>query len=266
MSQNNHDFELQELLDSNEYGFYKFMPDSEAVENDLGYFIKNNTIETYSYVTPKPLGEEKFEDFLDFTYSFFSDGKEYFIIKHALDEYYKRNSKILRQKHLIGHHIDTGVMHWKKEDREKLNPSPHVEYELLSTKTVKKWVDVFFDGFNYPQNLRKYITRMAKAQSDNGIEFYVGYVSGSDATCFCSFNDGTYRGLYGVGTRYRYRRRGYASTLMSNYILDTIKEDSNAKFCLQVQKNSGAEKLYSKIGFEEALVQKRFDWDPSISN
>ena len=52
---------------------------------------------------------------------------------------------------------------------------------------------------------------------------------------------------------------------MANYILDTFEEDSEAKFCLQVQKNSGAEKLYSKIGFEEVIIQKRFDWDPSIS-
>ena len=266
MSQNNPEHELQKFLDLNEYGFYKFMPDSEVVKNDLGYFIKNKTIETYSYVTPTTLGEEKFDDFLDFTYSYFSDGKEYFIIKHALNELYKRNSKILRQKQLIGYHVDIGLMHFKNENKDKLNPSPHVEYELLSTKTVKKWVTVFFDAFNYPRNLRKYITRMATAQSENGIEFYVGYVSGRDTSCFCSFNDGTYRGIYGVGTRYRDRRRGYASTLMANYILDTFKEDSAARFCLQVQKNSVAEKLYSKIGFEEVFIQKRFDWDPFISN
>ncbi len=264
MSQNIPDNELLKLLDLNEYGFYKFMPDSEVVKNDLGYFIKNRTIETYSYVTPTLLGEEKFEEFLDFTYSFFSDGKEYFIIKHALDEYYKRNSKILRQKQLIGHYIDIGLMHWTTENKDNLNPSEHVEYELLTTKTVKKWVDVFFDAFNYPRNLRKYITRMATAQSENGIEFYVGYVAGKDTTCYCSFNDGTYRGLYGVGTRYKHRRRGYALTLMSNYILDTLEEDSNAKFCLQVQKKSGAEQLYAKIGFEEAVIQKRFDWNPSL--
>ncbi len=264
MTQDNPDYELQKLLDLNEYEFYKFMPDSEVVINDLGYFIKNKTIETYSYVTPTKHGEEKFEEFLDFTFSFFSDGKEYFIIKHALDEYYKKNSKILREKQLIGYHVDIGLMHWKSEAKDKLNPSPHVEYELLSTKTVKKWVDVFFDAFNYPKKLRRYITRMATAQSDNGIEFYVGYVSGRDTTCFCSLNDGTYRGIYGVGTRYRYRRRGYGSILMSNYILDTVKKDSKAKFCLQVQKNSGAEQLYAKLGFEEAVIQKRFDWDPSV--
>ena len=105
---------------------------------------------------------------------------------------------------------------------------------------------------------------MATNQSENGIEFYVGYVSGKDVSCFCSYYDGTFRGLYGVGTRYKYRRRGYAATLMSNYILDTLKDDKSAKFCLQVQKKSGAEKLYSKLGFKEALIQKRFDWDPSI--
>ena len=105
---------------------------------------------------------------------------------------------------------------------------------------------------------------MATAQSENGIEFYVGYVSSKDVSCFCSYNDGTYRGIYGVGTRYRYRRRGYASILMSNYISDILKLEPDAKFCLQVQKRSGAEALYTKIGFKEVVVQKRFDWDPAI--
>ncbi|MBY9000487.1 MAG: GNAT family N-acetyltransferase [Candidatus Heimdallarchaeota archaeon] len=258
------DYKIQQLLDLNEYGFYAFMPDSDVVKNDLGYFIKNKSIETYSYVSPTDLGAKNFDDFLSFTYSYFSDGKEYFIVKHALDEYFKENSKTLRQKQLIPYHLDIGMMHWQKDAKDMLNPLSHVEYELLPSKKVKKWVDVFFDAFVYPRSLRRYIIRMATAQSENGIEFFVGYVSNKDVSCFCSFNDGIYRGIYGVGTRLRYRRRGYASILMSNYILETLKSDPKAKFCLQVQKRSGAETLYSKLGFIEAVVQKRFDWDPSV--
>ena len=71
----------RELFDLNEYGFYYYMPNSKVVLNELGYFIKNKTIETYSYVVPTRYGDEHFQELLDFTHSYFSDGKEYYIIK-----------------------------------------------------------------------------------------------------------------------------------------------------------------------------------------
>ncbi|MCG3227748.1 MAG: hypothetical protein H7645_12580, partial [Candidatus Heimdallarchaeota archaeon] len=76
------------LIDLNEYGFYFYMPDSIAVKNELGYFLKNHKIETYSYVAPTLLGEKNFDKFLSYAFSFFSDGKDYFIIKHPNDGYF----------------------------------------------------------------------------------------------------------------------------------------------------------------------------------
>ena len=251
------------LIDLNEYGFYFYMPDSIAVKNDLGYFLKNHKIETYSYVTPALVGEKNFERFLNYTFSFFSGGKEYFIIKLPYDEYYQANSKILREKRMIAHHLAISVMSWKKENMPYLRISEDVELELLTMRNLHKWVDVFFDAFDYPNDLKKYISSMVNKQAENGIEFYVGNASGKDVSCFCVYRQQPYHGFYGVGTKRKFRRKGYASITLSNYMESIAKSDSSTKFCLQVQSGSSAEKLYEKIGFEKSFTQKRFDWDPS---
>ena len=107
---------------------------------------------------------------------------------------------------------------------------------------------------------------MVEKQFQHGIEFFVGTVSHKDVSCFCSYRDDNYIGIYGVGTKQRYRRKGYARTMMSNYIDDTKQRYPHHRFCLQAQKNSGAELLYKNIGFDATYVQKRFDWDPSTSS
>ncbi|NPD87891.1 MAG: hypothetical protein HGN29_04160 [Asgard group archaeon] len=263
MSNSNDSQDERALIDLNEYGFYFYMPDSIAVKNELGYFLKNHKIETYSYVAPTLLGEKNFDKFLSYTFSFFADGKEYFIIKHPFDEYFRTNSKILREKRLIAHHIDISVMSWNKEGFPYLRTSEEVELELLTIRNLNKWVDVFFDAFDYPNDLRKYISSMVNKQAENGIEFYVGKASGKDVSCFCVFRQQPYHGFYGVGTKHKFRRKGYASITLSNYIESIIKSDTSSKFCLQVQSRSSAERLYKKIGFEKSFSLKRFDWDPS---
>jgi hypothetical protein len=251
------------LIDLNEYGFYFYMPDSIAVRTELGYFLKNHQIETYSYVTPTLLGEKNFDKFLSYTFSFFNDGKEYFIIKLPYDIYFRENSKKLREKGLIAFYLDISVMTWGKDSLPFLKISDDLEIELLPSKKLHRWVDVFFDAFDYPKDLRKYISSMVTKQAENGIRFFVGSVLGKDVSCFCVYEQNPYHGFYGVGTKHKFRRKGYASNTMSNYIETVIKENSSAKFCLQVQSGSSAEKLYEKIGFKRSFTQKRFDWDPS---
>ena len=263
MSNPNKNQEERALIDLNEYGFYYFMPDSISIKNELGYFLKNHKIETYSYVTPTLYGEKNFDKFLDYTFSFFSDGKEYFIIKHPLDEYFRENSKKLREKKLIAYYLDISVMSWSNEKASSLRTSKDIELELLSINHLNKWVDVFFDAFDYPKELRKYILSMTTKQAENGIEFYVGRAFGKDVSCFCVFRQQPYHGFYGVGTRHKYRRKGCASITMSQYMESIIQTNPDAKFCLQVQAGSNAQKLYEKIGFKKSFTQKRFDWDPS---
>lgn len=251
------------LIDLNEYGFYFYMPDSIAVKNELGYFLKNHKIETYSYVAPTLLGEKNFDKFLSYAFSFFSDGKDYFIIKHPNDGYFRANSKTLREKRMIAHHLGISVMSWRKESFPYLKTSEDIELELLTMRNLHKWVDVFFDAFDYPNDLRKYISSMVNKQAEEGIEFYIGNASGKAVSCFCVYRQQPYHGFYGVGTKHKFRRKGYASITLSNYMEPVIKSDSSTKFCLQVQSGTSAEKLYEKIGFENSFSQKRFDWDPS---
>ena len=73
-------------------------------------------------------------------------------------------------------------------------------------------------------------------------------------------------GFYGVGTRKRFRRQGYATKIMSNYMSEILDKSPNRQFCLQAQNNSGAEELYLNLGFEIPFIQKRFDWDPSTKS
>lgn len=251
------------FLDLNEYEFYYFMPNSESVKNELGYFIKNKSIETYSYVVPTLYGEKNFSEFLNFSFSFFSDGKEYFIIKHYVNEFFQTNSKILRLKKFIAFYQDISLMTWKSRENSSLNPNNLLELELLSSKKLSKWVDVFFDSFSYPKHLRKYISQMVETQIENQVEFYIGYVDGKDVGCFCTYKNLPFHGFYGVGTRHRYRRKGYAKIMMSNYMQSVIEDNPSANFCLQVQRGSGAEKLYQNLGFKNEFYQKRFDWDPA---
>ncbi len=251
------------FLDLNEYEFYYFMPNSESVNNDLGYFIKNKSIETYSYVTPTLYGEKNFFEFLNFSFAFFSDGKEYFIIKHYVDDFFQTNSKILRQKNFIVFYQDISLMIWKNSENSSLNPNNLLELELLSSKKLNKWVDVFFDSFSYPKHLQKYISQMVATQIENQVEFYIGYVDGKDVGCFCTYKNLPFYGFYGVGTRHRYRRKGYATMMMSNYMKSVIDHNPSANFCLQVQRGNGAEQLYKNLGFKNSFYQKRFDWDPS---
>ena len=255
--------EERDYLDLNEYEFYYFMPNSESVKNKLGYFIKNKSIETYSYITPTIYGEENFSEFLVFSFDFFSNGKEYFIIKHYIDNFFQTNSKILRQKKFIAFYQDISLMTWNNNKNSPLNPNNSLELELLSSKKLSKWVDVFFDSFSYPKHLRKYISEMVTTQIENKVEFYIGYVNGKDVGCFCTYKNLPYHGFYGVGTRHRYRRKGYAKIMMSNYMKSVIDDNPSANFCLQVQRGSGAEQLYQNLGFKNTFYQKRFDWDPS---
>ncbi|MHA2308307.1 MAG: GNAT family N-acetyltransferase, partial [Candidatus Heimdallarchaeaceae archaeon] len=165
---------------------------------------------------------------------------------------------------MIAHHLGISVMSWRKESLPYLRASVDIEIELLTMRNLHKWVDVFFDAFDYPNDLRKYISSMVNKQAENGIDFYVGNASGKDVSCFCVYRQYPYHGFYGVGTKHKFRRKGYASITLSNYMELTTKADSSTKFCLQVQSGSSAESLYEKIGFEKSFTQKRFDWDPSI--
>jgi len=258
--------EERDYLDLNEYEFYYFMPNSESMKNKLGYFIKNKSIETYSYITPTIYGEENFSEFLAFSFDFFSDGKEYFIIKHYIDDFFQTNSKILRQKNFIVFYQDVALMVWKNDMSSSLIPNDSLELELLSSKKLNKWVDVFFDSFSYPKHLQKYISQMVATQIENQVEFYIGYVNGKDVGCFCTYKNLPYYGFYGVGTRHRHRRKGYAKNMMSNYMESVLKNNPSASFCLQVQRGSEAEQLYQNLGFKNSFYQKRFDWDPSQNN
>ena len=259
-----HDFQDERtLIDLNEYGFYFYMPDSVAVKSELGYFLKNHKIETYSYVTPTSLGEKEFNKFLSYTFSFFNDGKEYFIIKLPYNIHYRENSKKLREKGLIAFYSDISVMSWGIDSLPYLKTDDELEILSLPLKKLQRWVDVFFDAFDYPKNLRKYISSMVTKQAENGIEFYVGSLSGKDVSCFCVYEQDPYHGFYGVGTKHKFRRKGYASSTMSNYMKSKIESNPSARFCLQVQAGSNAERLYEKIGFKRSFIQKRFDWDPS---
>ena len=253
----------QYLLDLNEYRFYYYMPDSDVVMNDFGFFLKNKIIETYSYVTPSPKGEKEFDKFLNYSFSFFDNKQTYFILKHAYNENYQANSKILRKKGFIPAHMDVSVMKWQSREN-MLRDNPAIKLIKLNHRHIDIWVDVFFDAFRYPKNLREYITSMVALQVDQGIEFYLGNVSNSIVSCFCAIDDGNYIGIYGVGTRRSFQRRGYASAMLSNYIKEKIDLEPNQAFCLQVQKDSGAEMVYKKIGFETVFVQKRFDWNPYL--
>ncbi|MHA1400233.1 MAG: GNAT family N-acetyltransferase [Candidatus Heimdallarchaeaceae archaeon] len=252
------------IFDYNEYKFYVLMPDSEVKENELGYYLKNHSIETYSYITPKEQGLRNFESFISFAFSFFSDGSEYFVIKIPQDQYYPRNSKILREKQFIKAFNDVNVMAWDKKNLSSLTPNPAIFLQKLNTKNGKRWVDVFFDAFNYPRNLRKYITRMVLNQMENGVEFYVGEVSGKDVAGFCAYKTSNIIGIYGVGTKSRFQRRGYAKAMLSNFILEKLEEKDDLMFCLQTNHNSGAERLYRNLGFDSVYIQKRFDWNPDI--
>jgi hypothetical protein len=225
------------------------MPDSVTKENDLGYFIKNETIETYSYVTPTLFGELNFDKFLDFSFSFFSDGKEYFIIKHFSNKNLQRNSKIMRQRKFIPFYLDISLMTWKSEKKNYLSPTNIVKVDSLEPDELERWIDVFFDAFEYPPRLEDYITKMVLTQEKNGVNFYVGTVSKKDVSCFCTFKQENYIGFYGIGTKH--------------YMTEISENDPSTSFCLQVLYNSGAEKLYELIGFERFSTQKRFDWDPS---
>ncbi len=154
-------------------------------------------------------------------------------------------------------------MSWHSENYSYLKLTDEIDLELLSHKKLNRWIDVFFDAFKYPSDLRKYIVSMVKNQAENGIEFYIGVASGKDVSCFCTYKEQFFYGLYGVGTKHKYRRKGYASIMLSKFIKSKIEKDSSFGFCLQVQAGSSAEKLYEKIGFERSFIQKRFDWDPS---
>ena len=114
-----------------------------------------------------------------------------------------------------------------------------------------------------PIHLKKYIIEMVDTQLQSGIDFYVGRKYGKDISCFCSFEYEGFIGFYGVGTRKRFRRQGYATKVMSNYMLETLEKKPAIKYCLQAQTNSGAEQLYKNLGFSVPFVQKRFDWVPS---
>ena len=254
---------LRELLELNEFQFYYYMPNSEVIKNDLGYFIKNKSIETYSYISPTYLGDENYEDFLNFAFSYFDNGKEYFVVKVFNNDTYRRNSKILRQKNFIHYPIDTSIMSWSGESKTKLIPDDDIELVLLDSGNSKRWVEAFFDSFSYPSHLRKYIVDMVDEQLNHGIDFYVTTKFGKDISCFCTFEYGGYIGFYGVGTKKRFRRQGYATKSMSKYMLEQLEKSPNTQFCLQAQNGSGAEQLYLNLGFKIPFVQKRFDWDPS---
>ena len=242
------------------------MPNSEVEDNNLGYFIKNKSIETYSYITPTPEGDLDFNDFINYAFSYFKDGTEYFVVKLYLNDTFRRNSKILREQNFIQYPIDTSLMYWEQENIDKLVPDQEIELHLLTLKDARRWVDVFFDAFSYPLHLKKYIIEMVDEQLSNGIEFYVGRKYGKDISCFCAFEYEGFIGFYGVGTRKRFRRQGYATKVMSNYMLQTLELKPDIKFCLQAQTNSGAEQLYRNLGFSIPFIQKRFDWDPSSCN
>ncbi|UJG43248.1 MAG: GNAT family N-acetyltransferase [Candidatus Heimdallarchaeum endolithica] len=250
--------------DLNEFLFYTYMPDSNVLRNDHGYFLKNNTIDTYSYVTPTQIGSSEFNLFLEQCFSFFDEGKKYFIVKIPHDSNYNYNSKVLRTKRFLRSLTDVNVMFLSNFDKIRYFRNRALQINELTEKDYVRWLNVFFDAFQYPRNLKKYISEMVLLQMKNNIHFYVGNVSGKDVSCFCSMKTEQLIGVYGVGTKRRFQRRGYAKAMLSNFISEKMFKDKKTEFCLQTVLNSKAEHLYRSIGFEQVYIQRRFEWNPTL--
>jgi len=262
MSQSKTD--IRKKYDFNEYSFYTFMPNSEVFHNKYGYFLKNNTIDTYSYITPTQLGSSEFDLFLEQCFSFFDNGKKYFTVKIPQDSNYNYNSKVLREKGFLRSLTDVDVMSLTKFDKTNYFRNSALRIDELTEKNYNRWVNVFFDAFQYPRSLKKYISDMVLLQMKNNISFYVGVVSGKDTSCFCSIKTDELVGIYGVGTKKRFQRRGYAKTMLSNFISEKLIENKDLEFCLQTVLNSKAEQLYYSLGFEQIYIQRRFEWNPTF--
>lgn len=139
--------------------------------------------------------------------------------------------------HLTGHSF-------KKNDRDDFEFK-----QVTSAEDLKKWVDVYIDGYQKPAAGKEAIfNRFGQIIHKKQKEYrlYLGLYKGEPAVVGTLFLDGDIAGLYCIATASDMRRKGLANVYLQNLLSEACKQ--GATHCILHATEAG-KPAYEKLGF-----------------
>jgi GNAT superfamily N-acetyltransferase len=140
------------------------------------------------------------------------------------------------------------------------SPSPTLKIKkVTSSQDMVLFVDIFHDSYEFLENGEtsspygdSLFAAYKNPPKDVDIRHFIGYDSGSPVSISSIYISGLYAGLYNVGTPSAHRNLGYG-TALSVHAIRQAQQNSEKKILLQTELGNNAERLYTKLGFNQAF-------------
>ena len=146
------------------------------------------------------------------------------------------------------------VMVWKKPPVG--SPPDGVRVRAASTdEDMAAAVDIVLEGFDFPPAWKDVLASSPSLEPDDiHGQTFLGEVDGQIAGVAALVRTGDkISGIYSVATRPEFRRRGVASAI-SRRCIEAYAKTGDEVLTLQVFHGSDAQRLYEKLGFEQAYT------------
>lgn len=130
-----------------------------------------------------------------------------------------------------------------------------VEIRRVDIETMNTWVKVYTESFNINMSqTQEYLKRGAAIVTRSDTDFLLAYVKGEEAGCIALYSKNGVGGLYSLGTLPKFRRIGVATSLLKAAI-NCSQERRNDTLILQVLRQTGLTRLYSKNNFKRIYTK-----------
>lgn len=145
------------------------------------------------------------------------------------------------------------IMAYKGGKNMRLNPE--VEVKRAKKSEVATWINIVRKGFNYPEDFAFKTTSIIIEKE----EFmpYLAHISNKPVGCGMLYSENGVSGIYAMVTLPEYRRKGVASAVLHEMVLEYERSGDNL-LTLGTEMGSPAERLYKKVGFQTEYIQSLF--------
>jgi GNAT superfamily N-acetyltransferase len=135
-------------------------------------------------------------------------------------------------------------------ERAMIVPESVVEVRVAEPDDARTFAEVHAGSERWVRKLS--LPATLEGMHDGTGTFYLGYVDGEPAGTLHLLRDGGTAGIYAVGTRRSFRRRGVATALMRRAIADARAAGCDV-IALRTLSGGDAERLYAAMGFAPAF-------------
>jgi len=150
---------------------------------------------------------------------------------------------------------------WMIYKQQNVKQVSHNVIKVENEKQKQDFLEVFRDAYGgevtpdnpYGDLSKSYYDALDRTFENNNFVHFILYDNEIPASIATICNVDNNMGIYNVGTKQQYRKKGYATQVTNACINYAINNNYNNLF-LQTEPDSNVEKLYRNIGFERIFL------------